>query len=262
MMKLSDTDLSREAREAVESGMKPGEELVRVDTPQVPFLVDLSGGNIGYVVVLVMLAFMGVVLWQGEKEPDLLAILSAVAAVGLGIQLRMQALRRGARYLLTTQRAIICRQGFFGGGKLQVFGLHPGMTEEVQQDRLGRGHLVFDYTDYAVNGEHLPIGFLWLRDVNATLEVLNGLLETVSPEQTIEHAEEEDLPQQSNRFWQKMIVVIVCFAIGVFSLIRGIVHALALQQNADAERWLGALLPAIVGLIFVGGGIAAVCSRK
>lgn len=169
---------------------------------------------------------------------------------------------RGARYLLTTQRAIICRQGFFGGVKLRVFGLHPGMTEEVQQDRFGRGHLVFDYTDYAVNGDHLPIGFLWLRDVNATLEVLNGLLETASPEQAIEHAEEEDLPQQSNRFWQKMIVVIVCFAVGVFSLIRGIVHALALQQNADAERWLGALLPSIVGLIFVGGGIAALCSRR
>lgn len=262
MMKLSDTDLSREAREAVESGMKPGEELVRVDTPLVPFLVNLSGGNVGYVVALVMLAFMGVALWQGEEDPGLLSVISAVAVTGLGIQLRMQALRRGARYLLTTQRAIICRQGFFGGVKLRVFVLHPGMTEEVQQDRFGRGHLVFDYTDYAVNGDHLPIGFLWLRDVNATLEVLNGLLETVSPEQAIEHAEEEDLRQQGNWYRRKMIVVIVCFAVGVFSLIRGIANALALHQNADAEQWLGALLPAIVGLMFVGGGIAVLCSRR
>lgn len=262
MMKLSDTDLSREAREAVESGMKPGEELVRVDTPQVPFLVDLSGGNIGYVVVLVMLAFMGVVLWQGEEEPDLLAILSAVAAVGLGIQLRMQALRRGARYLLTTQRAIICRQGFFGGVKLQVFGLHPGMTEEVQQDRLGRGHLVFDYTDYAVNGEHLPIGFLWLRNVNATLEVLNGLLETVSPEQTIEHAAEEEHNRQRSERKTKQVAAFICFVVGGYSLLRGMTDAMKLLQNADAEQWLGALLPAIVGLMFVGGGIAALCSRK
>ena len=38
--------------------------------------------------------------------------------------------------------------------------------------------------------------------------------------------------------------------------------ALALQQNADTEQWLGALLPAIVGLMFVGGGIAALCSRR
>lgn len=262
MMKLSDTDLSREAREAVESGMKPGEELVRVDTPQVPFLVDLAGGNVGYVVVIVMLAFMGVMLWQGDKDPAALSVLSAVAVTALGIQLRMQALRRGARYLLTTQRAIICKQGFFGRVKLRAFGLHPGMTEEVKQNRRGRGHLVFDYTEYAVNGEHLPIGFLWLRDVNATLEVLNGLLETVSPEQALEHAAEEEHQQQYSERRMKLVAGIICFAVGAASLILGGMEALALQQNADAEQWLAALLPAMVGLMFLGGGIAALCSRR
>lgn len=136
------------------------------------------------------------------------------------------------------------------------------MTEEVQQDRLGRGHLVFDYTDYAVNGEHLPIGFLWLRDVNATLEVLNGLLETVSPEQTIEHAAEEEHRQQNRERGLKRMAGIILFGLGAFSLILGGMEALSLQQNAGAEQWLGALLPAIVGLMFVGGGIAALCSRR
>lgn len=262
MMKLSDTDLSREMREAVESGMESGEELVRAETPQVPFLVDLPGGNVGYVVAVIMLAFMGAALWQGEEDPSVPAILTTIAVTALGIQLRLQALRKGARYLLTTKRAIICKRGFFGGVKLRAFNLHPGMTEEVQQNRNGRGHLVFDYTDYSVNHQHLPIGFLWLQDVNATLAVLNSLLEKVTPEQATVLSEEDALCLQSRGRWQKTVVGVVCFAVGAFLLIQVGTEVLALQQNADAEKWIGALLPAIVGLMFVGGGIAGVCSRK
>ena len=257
MMKLSDTDLSREMREAVEATMQPGEELVHAEAPQVPFLVDLNGGNAGYGIALVVMVFAGIVLYQEGETWENPVILSTIAIVVLSIQLRVHALRRGARYLLTTRQAVICKSGFFGGIKLRTYTLQPNVVEEVETNRHGRGHIIFDYTDYSVNGQHLPIGFLWLANVSTTQQILQKLLDECPPLQAVSPEEEELPEEQHNAGLQQAIAAVICFIAGSIAVYLGISEATALPETASTERLISALFPALVGTFFLIGGFAA-----
>lgn len=257
MMKLSDTDLSREMREAVEATMQPGEELVHAEAPQVPFLVDLNGGNAGYGIALVVMVFAGIVLYQEGETWENPVILSTIAIVVLSIQLRVHALRRGARYLLTTRQAIICKSGFFGGIKLRTYTLQPNVVEEVETNRHGRGHIIFDYTDYSVNGQHLPIGFLWLANVSTTQQILQKLLDECPPLQAVSPEEEELPEEQHNAGLQQAIAAVICFIAGSIAVCLGVSEAAALPENASTEKLIASLFPALVGTFFLIGGFVA-----
>lgn len=244
-------------REAVEAAMQPGEEPVHAEAPQVPLLVDLTGGNTGYVIALIATALAGVVLYQGEETWETPVILSAIAVVALSIQLRVHTLRRSARYLLTTKQAIICKSGFFGGIKLRTYTLQPDVVEEVETNRHGRGHIIFDYTDYSVNGQHLPIGFLWLANVSTTQQILQKLLDECPPLQAVSPEEEELPEEQHNAGLQQAIAAVICFISGSIAVCLGVSEASALPENASTEKLIASLFPALVGTFFLIGGFVA-----
>lgn len=175
-MQLSDTNMPREMREAVEATMQPGEKLVHAETPQVPMLLNTNAGNMGYLFALALAFIAGIALFQEEPSPLVATILFTLSIAALFVQLRVRAQWRGAHYLLTSQRAIICRQDFFRGIKVQEFPLNPDLVVDVRNNPQGGGHIIFDDSEWT-------IGLLWVKDVEKTRQILENLLQgTTSPE--------------------------------------------------------------------------------
>ncbi|MGN0836111.1 MAG: PH domain-containing protein [Akkermansia sp.] len=188
-MKLSDTDLSREWRAAVEEELLRGEQF-RWCTRPIPCCLTSSSisqmlfGIPWTAITALVSGGFAMEMFSGKVALSM-CIFSVfffipfwcIAVYMLSAPLRMRRSLERTLYVVTDRRALVMAPGWFGRRRTEVYPLEPDMVMKVRRKSDGSGDLVFETDDYRGQGRSIERGFLSVPRVREAEERLAACIE-------------------------------------------------------------------------------------